>query len=312
VAFALLLTGCMVPSSSGQSPAGVVPPTQDVLAVSYGPLAEQVLDIHYPTTGAGPFPVVLFAHSGGWVGGSRTNVPDVIATLPADTGVAVVSFDYRVATVNADGSYANVFPAGQQDMDRAIRWLRVHAFQYDLDGSRMVAAGSSAGGQMAAMAGAAPGMFHDSTLTMQEFFAPTQVQGVIDISGPSDLSSYYLVGGLSYTEAEFLGCPSASDPSTCDPALVAAASIAPHLDAQAPPAYLAYGVQDTLVSAATQGTPLAEAWAGARGDLARSPEFTRGVWYELEDNANHTFTLANSNYRTMELWLKWVLDGTLR
>jgi acetyl esterase/lipase len=197
-------------------------------------------------------------------------------------------------------------------MDRAIRWVRLHAVQYHLNGGMIIAAGTSAGGQMAAMAGAAPGQFRDPTLTPSELLVLPRVQGVIDYVGPSDLTTYYLAGGLSYTEAQLLGCPSPTDPSTCDPEQMRAASIAPHLTANAPPAYLAYGAQDTLVPPSTQGTPLAIAWAGARGELDKTPAWTRGVWYELEDNSNHTFTLANSNYKTMELWVKWVLDGTLR
>jgi len=314
-ALALLLSGCMVPSTSGQAPAGWVgPPTINVSGIPYGPLPVQLLDIHYPTTNrSGPFPVVVYAHTGGWIGGDRGTIPDVIQVLANDTGVALVSIDYRLASQNPDGTWNNAFPAAQQDMDRAIRFVRAHAAQYDFDPNMIIAAGVSAGGQLAALAGAAPGTYADPTLTPQEQAVSPAVQGVIDYVGPSDFTTFYQAGGFAPgIETDLLGCKTAGDPSTCDPALMTAASVVPHLAAGAPPAYLAYGAQDTLVVPATQGTPLALAWARARGDLAQPVGFLRGVWYELEANSNHTFTVANSNFKTLELWVQWVVEHVLK
>jgi hypothetical protein len=90
------------------------------------------------------------------------------------------------------------------------------------------------------------------------------------------------------------------------------ASVAPHLTSAAPPAFLAYGALDTLVEAATQGLPLALAWAGARGELNREPAWTRGVWYEPDEESGHNLTLEMSHSTTMELWLRLVLTGALR
>ncbi len=312
VAFSLCVCACAVPNASGQGPvAYVAPPTRDTLGVVYGPLSSQLLDIHLPATGTGPFPVVVYFHCGGWIAGTRCAVPDVIETLVADAGVALVSVDYRLVTANPDGSFANTFPTASYDTDRAIRFVRANAARWNLNPDMIIVAGASAGGQLAALAGAAPGVYHDPTLSSDELAVPPTVQGVIDYVGPSDLTTFAQAGGWApgLTTA-LLGCV-AGQVQTCDPTKMRDASIAPHLTASAPPAYLAYGQQDTLVLPSTQGTPLALQWAYVRGDLAKPVWFTRGVWYEDEANADHNFYLWNSNYKTMELWVKFVVAGAL-
>ena len=68
-------------------------------------------------------PLVVWVHGGGWVGGNKDNCP----ALPLATkGYAVASINYRLA------QHA-VFPAQIQDCKAAIRWLRAHAAQYQLD-----------------------------------------------------------------------------------------------------------------------------------------------------------------------------------
>jgi acetyl esterase/lipase len=282
------------------------------LNVSYGPAAGQVLDVHLPEHGVGPFPVVLFAHAGGWIGGTRTEIPDVIRALIPDVHVAVVSIDYRLVRAASDGRYTNTFPTASYDMDRAIRFVRANAARWDLDPDRIIAAGASAGGQLAALAGVAPGTFTDPNLSAELTHVSPVVQGVIDYVGPSDFHTFPQAGGWAPAmTAGLLGCEP-FHPETCEPAKVAAASIASHLSPTVPPAYLAYGEQDGLVRPATQGAPLALAWALARGDLNEPVPSLRGVWYEVEPDVGHNFDLSNSDHEALERWARSVLAGGVR
>src|SRR5262249_37176725 len=80
---------------------------------------------------------------------------------------------------------------------------------------------------------------------------------------------------------------------------VTAASVAPHLGDDAPPAFLAYGVQDSLVAPATQGIPLTRAWADAREVSGRTPINTQDV--ELEQAlCGHNMEAANLDMTAME------------
>lgn len=298
-------------STTSSRTADLASPARDALDVSYGPLPEHRLDVHLPTGVAGPLPVVVFAHAGGWIGGTRSAVPDVIGALVDDVGVAVVSIDYRLVVSSPDGTSVNTFPAASYDMDRAIRFVRANARRWDLDPDRIVVAGASAGGQLAALAGVAPGVFSDPSLPDDLVRVSPVVQGVIDYVGPSDFRTFGQAGGWAPgMTTTLLGCEPAQ-PDTCDPVRVTAASVAPHLSAAAPPAYLAYGEQDPLVVPATQGAPLADAWASRRGDLARSDPTRRGVWYEQQAKADHNFDLRNSDHLAMERWLRSVVAGTL-
>jgi acetyl esterase/lipase len=300
-------------------PAGAASPSphralvqpRELVGISYGPQPEQVLDVHVPAGIAGPLPIVLFAHAGGWVGGTRAAIPDVITTLVADLHVAVVSIDYRLVSDDGHGGFLNAFPTASYDMDRAVRFVRAHAQQWGLDPERIIVAGASAGGHLAALAGVAPGEFRDPTLPSELTRVSPVVQGVIDYVGPSDLRTFPDAGdwapGLT---AALLDC-GPTGAIACDPAQIAAASVSTYLRAGAPPAYLAYGAQDGLVVAATQGAPLAREWAAARGDLDRPVE-ARGIRYEEQARAGHNFDLTNSDHAAMEQWVSSVFDGRLR
>jgi acetyl esterase/lipase len=262
-----------------------VPQPRDQTNVSYGPRPEHALDVHLPSGVAGPSPVVVFAHAGGWIGGTRTALPDVVDALIADAGVAVVSIDYRLIGTAPDGSYVNTFPTASYDMDRAIRFVRANAQRWNLDPNRIIVAGASAGGQLAALAGVAPGVYSDPALPDDLVRVSPVVQGVIDYVGPSDFGTFAQAGGWAPAlTAALLDCEP-ERPETCEPARVAAASIAPHLSAAS--------------------------WASKRGDFAQPDPNLRGVWYEQQANADHTFDVVNSDYRSMERWVRAVVAGQL-
>src|SRR5947208_16349390 len=84
-----------------------------------------LLDLHVPD-GPGPFPAAILVHGGGFDQGSRsTNVRPLFDVL-ADAGFAWFSIDYRMAPEFR-------FPEAREDMDNAIKWVKAHAAEYDVD-----------------------------------------------------------------------------------------------------------------------------------------------------------------------------------
>ncbi|WP_164878219.1 alpha/beta hydrolase [Microbacterium enclense] len=85
---------------------------------------------------------LVFAHGGGWVAGDLDNNDALCRALAAATGAQVLSVDYRLAPEHP-------FPAGLDDLDRALRFAATGAGGL-VDPTLLGVAGHSAGGNLAA------------------------------------------------------------------------------------------------------------------------------------------------------------------
>src|SRR5262249_9267533 len=94
------------------------------------------LDLYVPKDGQGPFPIVVWFHSGGW----RAMTKQPCTALP------LVSAGYAVAAVEYQLTNVAHFPTQIEDCKAAIRWLRAHATEYHLDKDRFGAFGQSLSG----------------------------------------------------------------------------------------------------------------------------------------------------------------------
>jgi acetyl esterase/lipase len=112
--------------------------------VRYGPAPAQVAELFLPKD-KGPHPVVVLLHGGCFLkefeGLAQTSA---IAADLAGRGYAVWNVDYRKLGETGAG-----YPGTFQDVATAIDRLREEAPKHDLDLSRVVALGHSAGGHLA-------------------------------------------------------------------------------------------------------------------------------------------------------------------
>lgn len=93
----------------------------------------------------GPVPVVVFAHGGGFVFGSLDSHDDFCRRMSRGLDAVVVAVDYRLAPEHP-------YPAALEDVHTVARWVTDHADEWGADASRLVLAGDSAGGNLAACA----------------------------------------------------------------------------------------------------------------------------------------------------------------
>lgn len=97
----------------------------------------------YRPPGEDPKPGVLYAHGGGWTMGSCETHDDLCAELADQADVVVVCFDFRLAPEHRH-------PAQVEDALTVLDWMRSSGRAIGIDPTHIVAAGDSAGGQVAA------------------------------------------------------------------------------------------------------------------------------------------------------------------
>lgn len=104
------------------------------------------LDVFYPSAKAiTARTAVIIIHGGGWRSGNRTQHHPLAQKL-AGLGYVCFTPEYRLST-------EALYPAAVYDLKAAIRWVRKNAGKYQVDTSRVVALGFSAGGELAAFMG---------------------------------------------------------------------------------------------------------------------------------------------------------------
>lgn len=115
---------------------------------------ELKLSIHTPADwkASDKRPAIVFFFGGGWTNGTAQQFETQAAYL-ATRGMVAARADYRVK------SRQGVTPdACVEDAKSAVRWLRQHAAEWGIDTQRIVAAGGSAGGHIAACTSLTPGL----------------------------------------------------------------------------------------------------------------------------------------------------------
>jgi acetyl esterase len=138
---------------------------------------------------AGPHPVLVYLHGGGWVCGSaRTHTK--LAHRFAEAGYLVFNVDYRLAPEHP-------FPTPFEDCMAAVRFAHREAPRFGGDPARLAVGGDSAGGNLSAAVAAA--LADD----------PARPKAALLIYGVYDFS---LFGEASLAEAVGASGPLANDP----------------------------------------------------------------------------------------------------
>ena len=93
--------------------------------------------------GDGPFPVLVYFHGGGWVLGNLDTHEPLCRRLANASSAIVVAVDYPL-------SPEAVFPAALEDCYKSIQFVVEQAEDLNIDPTRVVVAGDSAGANLAA------------------------------------------------------------------------------------------------------------------------------------------------------------------
>ena len=194
--------------------------------VSYADGKQLTLDF-YPSQLPGKRPCIIVVHGGSWAGGDSKQLPDLNSYL-AHKGYHVASINYRLAP-----KYQT--PAPVEDIKAAMHYLRANAAELNIDTTKLVLLGRSAGSQIALLAAYT---LHDPDL-----------KGVIEFYGPVDMVWGYsipsnpLIMDSRKVMNEYVGGTYAQVPQKyhdCSPLFFA--------DKNSPPTLMIYGSNDPLVT----------------------------------------------------------------
>lgn len=166
---------------TGGSTASSTTATPKYKDVAYASLsAAQKLDVYLPTQGSGPFPLVILVHGGAFMMGDK-------ADASGTTGIdQLLSAGYAVAGVNYRLSSEAKAPAQIQDIKAAVRFLRAHAKEYNLNADKFGTWGASAGGSLVALLGTSCGAAVLEGADLGNSSYSSCVQAVVDWFGPID------------------------------------------------------------------------------------------------------------------------------
>ena len=96
-----------------------------------------------------PLPCVYYIHGGGMASMSCFNgMYRTWGRLIAHQGVAVVMVDFRNCVVPSSSPEVAPFPAGLNDCVSGLKWVHAHADELGVDGTRIIVAGESGGGNL--------------------------------------------------------------------------------------------------------------------------------------------------------------------
>ena len=204
----------VLPQRGGPSGSGTfasIAPTHADLA--YATLsAAQKLDLYIPPSGAGPFPVVIMVHGGGFMMGDKADGAGL-------TGVdQLLAAGYAVASINYRLSREAIYPAQIFDAKAAVRFLRANAAQYNLNPDKLSAWGASAGGNLVSLLGTTCGVAELEGPELGNAEQSSCVQAVVDWFGPIDFLKM---------DEQFAGtgCPQTHDAANSPESMLVGAAI---------------------------------------------------------------------------------------
>lgn len=238
------------------------------------------LDVYVPKgiAPAGGWPVIVAIHGGGWRRFDKTEYGPRIASAFVPNGYVVVAPNYPLS---ARGN--PTWPLNLEDIQSAVRWVKLNAGTFHIDAGRIAAMGESAGANLANLLGTSSGSAAGSGSA-----GSAAVDAVVSFSSPTDLAALYAASpGARRAVAQFLGGPPAAVPDN-----YAAASPVDQVSPADPPTFLVHGGTDPLVPV-SQSQELAAALrqAGVPNQLVVIPGAGHDLDFPIKTPRNLLFQI---------------------
>lgn len=239
---------------------------------------EAKLDVYRRRDVPTPQPTLVFYHGGGWIGGTKES--SFMSVMPwLEMGWNVVNVEYRMARVS-------LAPAAVEDAQCALKYVVARAKDYNIDTSKIVLSGESAGGHLSLTTGMIPASAGFTSLCAGGGFtgndtAVPKVAAIVNWYGITDVNAMLTGGPDARAYAvQWLG----SAPNRDD----VAKSVSPltYVRSDLPPILSIQGDADPIVPY-SQNTRLLDALkkAGAKAELFTIPGGGHGNFKPAERSA---------------------------
>lgn len=239
---------------------------------------EAKLDVYRRRDVQTPQPTLVFYHGGGWIGGTKE--ASFMSVMPwLEMGWNVVNVEYRMARVS-------LAPAAVEDAQCALKFVVARAKDYNIDTSKIVLSGESAGGHLSLTTGMIPASAGFTSLCAGGGFtgndtAVPKVAAIVNWYGITDVNAMLTGGADARAYAvQWLGSAPNRD--------AVAKSVSPltYVRADLPPILSIQGDADPIVPY-SQNTRLLDALkkAGAKAELFTIPGGGHGNFKAAERSA---------------------------
>ncbi|UCD30587.1 MAG: alpha/beta hydrolase [Planctomycetota bacterium] len=193
-------------------------------------------DILTPTeTPLEPRPALVSLHGGSWKGGGPSQFHFHSIYFTSKYGFFCMCVDYRL-------SGEAKFPAALQDAKCAIRWIRAHALELNIDPERIAIVGGSAGGHLSSMVLTTAGVPEYEGNGGNAGFS-SHVNLAILFNGEFDMWDLVKKGSLIKEMKQFMGGTHEEVPERYDEL-----SSVKRIHKDCPPTLLLHGTKDGCVS----------------------------------------------------------------
>lgn len=238
---------------------------------------EAKLDVYRRRDVQVPQPTLVFYHGGGWIGGTKES--SFMSVMPwLEMGWNVVNVEYRMARVSPA-------PAAVEDAQCALKFVVTRAKDYNIDTSKIVVSGESAGGHLALTTGMIPASAGFTSLCAGGGFTGNdtsvpKVAAIVNWYGITDVNDMLAGPNARSYAVQWLGALSNRD--------AVAKSVSPlsYVRADLPPILSIQGDADPIVPYA-QNVRLTDALkkAGAQTELFTIPGGGHGNFRPAERSA---------------------------
>ncbi|MDN5275048.1 MAG: lipase [Candidatus Saccharibacteria bacterium] len=202
------------------------------------------IDVFYPDKTTVPLPTIVWVHGGAWVSGDKDDVDNYMKIL-ASHGFTTVSVNYTIAPEKQ-------YPTPITQLNDALGYLQRNAKRLNVDDSRFMLGGDSAGSQIVAqMANIITSQAYAKEIDIHPQLTADKLKGLLLNCGAYDLALPDYNGEFGKLLHTVLWAYSGDKDFLNDPKLKTA-SVVNYLTPAFPPSFITAGNVDPLLAQSTE------------------------------------------------------------